>query len=168
MTGQWHLCECTMQTIYCKSDLMASQSKWNFLDVKSMVFGRLFERSSNWTVQINNDSPSISIYIHLDVPEPSIWPASTWTTLNRPFGLCPFGRPCTINWDASKYTNRYCPFGQNLAVHLDDSRTYNWTAKIHGQSNFCLCLMDSHPVFLFLHKVLRFIGKRYVAFVGLF
>ena len=41
---------------------------------------------------------------------------STQTSLNRLFGLRPFGRPCTVDLDASKYTNMYCPFGQNLAV----------------------------------------------------
>ena len=44
---------------------------------------------------------------------------STRTSLNRPFRLCPFGRSCTVDLDASKYTNTYRPFGQNLAVQMD-------------------------------------------------
>ena len=71
-------------------------------------------------------------------------------SLNCPFGLRPFERPCALDFDASKHTNMYRPFGQNLAlkrsldtvyldhpntcmwtVHLDDSGTYNWMVQIY-------------------------------------
>ena len=56
---------------------------------------------------------------------------STRTSLNRPFGLRPFGRPCTVDLDASKYTNTYRPFGQNLAVQMDALTPCIWTIQIH-------------------------------------
>ena len=56
---------------------------------------------------------------------------STRTSLNRPFGLRPFGRPCTVDLDASKYTNTYRPFGRNLAVQMDALTPCIWTIQIH-------------------------------------
>ena len=56
---------------------------------------------------------------------------STRTSLNRPFGLRPFGRPCTVDLDASKYTNTYRPFGLNLAVQMDALTPCIWTIQIH-------------------------------------
>ena len=56
---------------------------------------------------------------------------STRTSLNRPFGLRPFGRPCTVDLDASKYTNTYRPFGRNLAVEMDALTPCIWTIQIH-------------------------------------
>ena len=32
---------------------------------------------------------------------------------------CPFGRPCTVDLEVSKYTNTYCLFGQHLAVQVE-------------------------------------------------
>ena len=56
---------------------------------------------------------------------------STRTSLNRPFGLRPFGRPCTVDLDASKYTNTYRPFGQNFAVQMDALTPCIWTIQIN-------------------------------------
>ena len=56
---------------------------------------------------------------------------STRTSLNRPFGPRPFGRPCTIDLDASKYTNMYCLFGQNLGVKMDALTPCISTIQIH-------------------------------------
>ena len=56
---------------------------------------------------------------------------STRTSLSRPFGLCPFGRPCTVDLDTFKYTNTYCPFGQNLAVHMDALTQCIWTIQVN-------------------------------------
>ena len=56
---------------------------------------------------------------------------STRTSLNRPFGLRPFGRPCTVDLDASKYTNTYRPFGRNLAVQMDALTPCIWTIQIY-------------------------------------
>ena len=56
---------------------------------------------------------------------------STRTSLNRPFGLRPFGRPCTVDLDASNYTNMYCSFGQNLAIQMDALTPCIWTIQIH-------------------------------------
>ena len=81
------------------------------------------------------------IYVHSDVPKPSIWTSlyhwfgrihfcrwftSTRTSLNRPFE-----RPCTVDLDASKYTNTYRPFGRNLAVQMDALTPCIWTIQIH-------------------------------------
>ena len=51
---------------------------------------------------------------------------STRTSLNRPFG-----HPCTVDLDASKYTNMYCPFGRNLAVQMDALTPRIWTIQKH-------------------------------------
>ena len=51
---------------------------------------------------------------------------STRTSLNRLFG-----RLCTVDLDASKYTNMYCPFGRNLAVQMDALAPCIWTIQIH-------------------------------------
>ena len=63
---------------------------------------------------------------------------TTRTSLNRPFGLRPFGRPCTVDLDASKYTNMYCSFGQNLAVqiqiHIIGWSKYTLTDRTNGRS----------------------------------
>ena len=44
---------------------------------------------------------------------------------------CPFGRPRTVDLDASKYTNTYRPFGRNLAVQMDALTPFIWTIQIH-------------------------------------
>ena len=62
------------QCAFCT--IKAPQSKWSFFTSKLTVYGRLFERSSNRTIQINRDSPSIWICVHSDIPEQSIWTAS--------------------------------------------------------------------------------------------
>ena len=51
---------------------------------------------------------------------------STRMSLNRPFG-----RPCTVDLDASKYTNMYLPFGRNLAVQMDALTQCILTIQIH-------------------------------------
>ena len=56
---------------------------------------------------------------------------STRTSLNRPFGLHPFGCVSTVDLDASKYSNMYFPFGQNLAVQIDTLTPCIWTIQIH-------------------------------------
>ena len=73
-----------------------------------MVYGRLFGRSSNWTVHRQ------------------FGVRFTRTSLNRPFG-----HPCTIDLNASKYTNMYCPFGQNLAVRMGALTPCFWTIQIY-------------------------------------
>ena len=71
---------------------------------------------------------------------------STLTSLNRPFGLRTFERPCIVDLDTSKYTNMYedRPFGRSVNVYLDhpiirsrvvqmDSpRMCIWMVQIHG------------------------------------
>ena len=44
---------------------------------------------------------------------------------------CPFGRPRTVDLDASKYTNTYRPFGRNLAVQMDALTLFIWTIQIY-------------------------------------
>ena len=56
---------------------------------------------------------------------------STRTSMNCPFGLRPFGRPCTINLEASKYTNTHPPFGHDLAIQVDTLTPCIWTIQIH-------------------------------------
>ena len=53
---------------------------------------------------------------------------STLMSLN-----CPFGRPRTVDLDASKYTNTYRPFGRDLAVQMDALTPFIWTIQIHGR-----------------------------------
>ena len=55
----------------------------------------------------------------------------TRTSLNCPFGLCPFGRPYTVDLDASKYMNTYRPFGPNLAVQRDALTPCIWIIQMH-------------------------------------
>ena len=56
---------------------------------------------------------------------------STRTSLNRPFGLRPFGHPFTVDLDTYKYTNMYRSFGRNLAVQMDALTLCIWTIQIH-------------------------------------
>ena len=51
---------------------------------------------------------------------------STRTSLNRPFG-----RPCTVDLEASKYTNAYRPFGRKLTVQMDALTPCIWTIQIY-------------------------------------
>ena len=81
---------------------------------KLTVYGRLCGRSSKSTV------------IHRQFGF-----MSPLTSLNRPFGLRPFGSPCTVDLDTSKYTNTYRPFGQKLAIQMDTLTQCIWTIQIH-------------------------------------
>ena len=64
---------------------------------------------------------------------------SKLTVIHHQFGFtstlmslnCPFGRPRTVDLDASKYTNTYRPFGRNLAVQMDALTPFIWTIQIH-------------------------------------
>ena len=85
---------------------------------KLTVYGRLFGCLSNWAVQIT--------VIHRQFGF-----TSTQTSLNRPFGLRPFGSPCTVDLEVSKYTNTYRPFGRNLAVQINALTPCIWTIQIH-------------------------------------
>ena len=96
--------------------IKASQSKWSFWTSKLTVYGRLFGHSSDQSVQIKDDSPSLWIFVHSDVPVPQ-------------FGLHPFGCTYAVVLDASKYTNTYCLFGQNSTIQMDTWTECIWTTK---------------------------------------
>ena len=96
----------------------------------STVQMQLFGRPNYWCMDVHSDARPIG-RSKLTVIHRQFGFTSTRTSLNRPFGLRPFGRPCTVDLDASKYTNTYCPFGQNLAVQMDALTPCIWTIQIH-------------------------------------
>ena len=62
---------------------------------------------------------------------------SKLTVIQCPFRLRPFGRPCTVDLDASKYTTvcrpfeRNCPNGFLDNVYLYHPNTRTWTTLEH-------------------------------------